>query len=85
MEPLCVCSWLVAPWSAWVFSSCSGFLPHPKELRVGMRGPVMGVSRPACGPILHPELPGEALITHNPELESSGWKIILLIVIIHVS
>lgn len=67
--------------SAQVFSRCSGFLPHPRDVCVrfiGMSQLSQSECRIGCDrrascpgwvPTLHPELPEEALTTQDPELE----------------
>ena len=48
-----------------------------------MSGPVMMEGSPVWGGSnLMPELRGEALDTYDPEPESVGWKIIILLVLL---
>lgn len=98
LEPLSVWSWYLLPMSMWVFSRGLWFPPTSLRRACEVRGTSvesLGVgkvsalhgraSHPGLGPNLHPALPGWALATHNPELESTGWKIIILRVFIHLS
>lgn len=75
----------VLPVSVWAFSRSPGFFSHPKDVFVRWTGMsalsqsewVFEWSCPGRVPASCPELPGEALATHHPELELAGWKRII--------
>lgn len=74
------------PVSVWVFSRDSSFLPRPRCalevhwcLDCSSLSDGEGAGRPVQGWVpICTLLPGWALTTHHPELESAGWKIIIL-------
>ena len=83
--------------SSWVFSRYSVLLPHPKDVHVSTLQLCVSVvpfqvsvgvpydeweCSPGWAPPWDPELPGKALATHNSELESKGWKTMILFLFI---
>lgn len=64
-----------------LFLSC----PTPNKCGVCECALRWEASCPGWGPTSFPELPGYAPASRDPDLESVGWKILLLLVFIHLT